>query len=183
MSVTNTTTDHTSSGYVMNMSPSATNNLHFNYERSSVTSVSWSFPGGWSTSGTTGYDVSVWSWSGSSSFTVTATNICGSASAFFHPNSTGSRMAANNSSIYPNVARDYVRVSLKARDWSQVTSVRIIDSGTGMVSYSKDIRGTSGLRPDNALEIDLKNISEGKYILEIQYVDARDSHHLIIEQS
>lgn len=182
ISVTNTTTDHTSSGYVMNMSPSAYNYLHFNPELSDVTSVSWSFPGGWSVSGTTGNDVAVWSWSGTSPFTVYATNTCGSTSAYFYPNSSGFRMAANSSTIYPNVAGDYVRVSLSdVKDWEHVTSVRIIDSGTGLISYSEEITGTNHLKQSNALEIDLKNIVKGKYILEIQYTHSRDSHHLIID--
>ena len=47
MSVTNITTNHTSTGYYMNMAPSVTNNFHFNYELSEVTSVNWSFPSGW----------------------------------------------------------------------------------------------------------------------------------------
>lgn len=182
MSVTNTTTDHTSSGYVMNMSPSSYNHLHFNHELSSVTSVNWSFPSGWSVSGTSGNDVTVWSWSGTSPFTAYATNTCGTVSAFFHPNSSGFRMAVNNSTIYPNVAGDYVRISLSdAKEWEQVTSVRIIDSGTGLISYSEKITEKNHLRQINTFEIDLKKIAKGKYVLEIQYINSRDSHHLIIK--
>ncbi len=182
MSVTNTTTDYTSSGYYMNMKLSVTNNFHFNYELSEVTSVNWSFPSGWGYSSTSGYDVWVDPWSGTSPFTVTATNICGSVSAYFHPVSTGSRMAANSSIVYPNIAQDYVRVSLNdAQDWSRIIFVRMIDSGTGEVSYSKKITDINRLEQGNAFEIGLKNIAKGKYILEVQYTDSRDSHHLIIE--
>lgn len=182
MSVTNTTTDHTSSGYVMNMSPTSYNYLHFNHELTDVTSVSWSFPSGWSVSGTTGNDVAVWSWSGTSSFTVNATNACGTTSAFFYPNSSGFRIAATGSKVYPNVARDYVRVSLnETKDWEDVTLVRIIDSGTGLVTYSKEFTSTNRLGKRDALEVDLRNMVKGKYVLEIQYRNSRDSHHLIID--
>ncbi len=62
-----------------------------------------------------------------------------------------------------------MRVSLSdVKDWESVTSVRIIDSGTGLISYSEEILDTNHLRQINVLEISLKNITKGKYMLEIQ---------------
>lgn len=133
-------------------------------------------------SSTSGHDVWVNPWFGTSPFTVTATNACGSFSAYFYPVSTGFRMAANKSTVYPNIARDFVRISLNnTEDWSRLVAVRIIDSGSGEVSYSEKMIDRNRLGQNKALQIDLKDLAKGKYIVEIQYLDSRDSHHLIVE--
>lgn len=181
ISVTNTTTNHTSGGYSLNMSTSSSNNLVFN-NLSEVSSVSWTFPGSWSTSGSVGFNISVWSWSGSSPFTVNASNVCGSNAANFFPNSSGFRLSAKESIIFPNVANNYVKLSLlNSKNWQMVRYVRIIDSRLGVVHLKQEITDKSNLEQVNGLNLDIFNLPKGKYILEVQYTNTPDSHHLIVE--
>lgn len=180
ISVTNQTTNNTSTGYGMNLSPTGTNSLHFN-NTSYVNTVSWSFPSGWSYSSSTGFDVSIYSWSGNSSFTVTATNSCGSNSAYFYPTG-GNYRVANTAKLYPNIANEFVNVSLDdGINWDEVDKIRIVNTSTGKVYYSSGIVNSDLNKETSQYKISLLKIPSGSYVVELLYMNRKESHHLIIE--
>ena len=177
ISLTNQTTNHTSSGYSLNMSSTGTNYLRIN-NTSNMNSVSWNFPSGWSYSGTSGFDVSIYSWSGSNSFTVSATNSCGTNSGYFFP-TTGNYKIASNSMIYPNVATDFVHVKLYDDEkWDEVENVRIIHAASGKVHFSSNANKSVD---SDGLKISLNKLPPGSYVVEVISKTLRDSHHLIIK--
>jgi hypothetical protein len=181
ISVTNTTTDHTTGGFYLFMDPGGNVLRHSN--TSPISLVSWTFPSTWSTNLTSGNNIIVYSWSGTDPFTVDVSNTCGTKSAFFNPISTGSLRMAGRSSIYPNTTRE--KVNVRINDLSDTDSVKEINiiSSTGRVYYHQEVDTMSWKTIKEAEEypIELTKLPEGSYILEVKYEKTRETHHLIIK--
>jgi hypothetical protein len=183
VSVTNTTTNFTSSGFNMTLSQSNINSLVIN-NTSSITNASWSFPTNWSVSNTSGLNTNIFSWSGSGSFSCTVSNACGSTSANFSPSSVA---IINPSIIFPNIAADEINLKFSKNDiglYDVPDQINIIQSGTSRLLFKKKLSKAEVIEIEQTglFKIDLKNFSNGVYIVNLDFKGKRESNKLIIEK-